>query len=89
MGNDHIVLRHPVVEHAPDRRVSLQAQGEDVRKVLRRFLRDQNLDYVIEPSVRGNVTVDLREVTFDEAMNGILGPVRATFRRQGLIVVVR
>jgi type II secretory pathway component GspD/PulD (secretin) len=62
---------------------SLELDQADVREALRALFRNVNVSYSIAPEVQGTVTVSLRNVTFEAALQNILKQVDATYRVEG------
>ncbi len=60
---------HPL---APGERISLDLKDADLRDVLRSFGRLARLNLVIDPEVRGSVTVRLHDVRWEDALEVIL-----------------
>jgi type IV pilus assembly protein PilQ len=52
--------------------ISLSLKDADVRDVLKTFATLTRLNIVVDPSVKGSVTVELREVPWDQAFELIL-----------------
>jgi type IV pilus assembly protein PilQ len=52
--------------------ISLSLKDADVREVLRSFAKISGLNIVIQPGVRGTVTVELESVPWDQALDQIL-----------------
>jgi type IV pilus assembly protein PilQ len=52
--------------------ISMSLKDTDVREVLRTFARLSGLNVVIQPGVRGSVTVELERVPWDQALDQIL-----------------
>ncbi len=52
--------------------ISMSLKDADVREVLRTFARLSGLNIVIQPGVRGTVTVELEKVPWDQALDQIL-----------------
>jgi type IV pilus assembly protein PilQ len=52
--------------------ISMSLKDADVREVLRTFARLSGLNVVIQPGVRGTVTVELERVPWDQALDQIL-----------------
>jgi hypothetical protein len=59
---------------------ALDLEQADVRDALRALFRNVRISYSIAPDVQGTVTVSLRNVTFETALQNILRQVDATFR---------
>ncbi len=62
---------------------SLELDSADVREALRALFRNVGVSYSIAPEVQGTVTVSLRNVTFEAALQNILKQVNATYRVEG------
>lgn len=52
--------------------ISLSLKDGDIRDVLRSFAKISGLNMVVQPGVRGTVTVDLESVPWDQALDQIL-----------------
>lgn len=59
---------------------ALDLQSVDVREALRDLFREHLFGYTIATDVQGTVTLSLRNVTFDVALQNILRQVDATYR---------
>jgi hypothetical protein len=69
---------------------SLEYQQADVREALRALFRTVGVDYSIAPDVQGLITVSLRNVPFETALQAILRQVDATYRIEaGIYQIVR
>lgn len=62
---------------------SLELEQADVREALRALYKNVNVSYSIAPDVQGVVTVSLKNVTFETALQHILRQVDATYRVEG------
>ena len=62
---------------------SLELDSADVREALRALFKNVGVSYSIAPEVQGTVTVSLRNVTFEAALQNILKQVNATYRVEG------
>jgi len=62
---------------------TLELQDADVREALRALFRNVGVSYTIAPEVQGNVTVSLRDQTFEVCLRNILNQVDATYRVEG------
>lgn len=62
---------------------SLELDQADVREALRALFKNVNVSYSIAPEVQGTVTVSLKNVTFDLALQNVLRQVDATYRVEG------
>lgn len=69
---------------------TLELQQADVRDALRALFRNVNVNYTIAPEVQGTVTVQLKNVLFETALQNILKQVDATYRiESGVYQIVR
>ncbi len=62
---------------------SLEFEQADVREALRSLFRSVGVSYTIAPEVQGTVTVSLKNVTFETALQNITRQVDATYRVEG------
>jgi hypothetical protein len=69
---------------------SLEFEQADVREALRSLFRSVGVSYSIAPEVQGTVTVSLKSVTFETALQNITRQVDATYRVEaGIYQIVR
>jgi type IV pilus assembly protein PilQ len=66
--------------------VSFDFQGADLRAVLRTFAEISGLNVVIDPTINGQVDVQLREVPWDQALDVILKANKLGYTVDGTIV---
>ena len=59
---------------------SLELEQADVREALRALFKNVNVSYSIAPEVQGTVTVSLKNVTFETALQNVLRQVDSTYR---------
>ena len=62
---------------------SMELDQADVREALRALFKNVNVSYSIAPEVQGSVTVSLKNVTFEAALQNVLRQVDATYRVEG------
>src|SRR4051794_14854354 len=62
---------------------SLDLDAVDVREALRALFKSVGVSYSIAPEVQGSVTVNLKNVRFDTALQNILKQCDATYRVEG------
>ena len=62
---------------------SLDLQQADVREAIRALFKNISVSYSIAPEVQGTVTVSLKNVSFETALQNILRQVDATYRVEG------
>jgi len=67
---------------------SFSLREADVKDVLRAIARQTNYNMVIEPNVEGECTVDLKDVTFEKALEYILEPLEFSYKIEGKTVYV-
>ncbi|MBC8064490.1 MAG: M48 family metalloprotease, partial [Chlorobia bacterium] len=71
------------------RRTDISAHKADIRETMRTLFRTYGNSYSIAPDVQGTVMdVNLKNVTFDEALQEILPKVNATFSVQGGVYMI-
>jgi len=63
--------------------VSIQFERVDVRDALRQLFKTVGVSYSITPEVQGTVTVDLKNISFEQGLQNVLRQVDATYRVQG------
>jgi uncharacterized membrane protein YgcG len=69
---------------------SLDLNQADVREGVRALFKNLNVSYSIDPEVQGPVTVNLKNVKFETALQNILRQVDATYRIEaGVYVIVK
>lgn len=64
-------------------RFSISMRDADLRELLFGLGELAGVNIVLDPDVQGNVTVNLTEVTFDEALNSILQPLGFRYQAEG------
>ena len=67
---------------------ALEFQNADVREAIRQLFKMVGASFVIAPDVQGNVTVRLKNVPFDTALEQLVRQVDATYRMEGPIYSV-
>ena len=81
----------PQMEEAkkvPDKLFSISARDSNLQDVLLAFSKESELNLVIDPELRGKVTIDLRRVTLNEALDAILSPLGWTYRLDGKFIKI-
>lgn len=71
-----------------DKVFSLELTDTDVREALRELFREGGTSYTIAPDVQGSITVALKNVTFETALQNILKQVNATYRIEGGVYII-
>jgi type II secretory pathway component HofQ len=67
-----IAVRAPHRPLAPGDRISLDLKDADIRDVIRTFASLAKINVVIDPEVKGSVTVRLHDVRWEDALDVIL-----------------
>ncbi|RYG25106.1 hypothetical protein EON82_08335, partial [bacterium] len=62
---------------------SLEFEQTDVREALRALFKNVGVSYTIAPEVQGTITVSLKNVPFETALQNITRQVDATYRIEG------
>ena len=70
------------------RSIELHMDDLDVRKALEVFSRESPYNVIVSPGVDGKVTADLKNVTYDEALQAILKICNLSARREKNIIFV-
>lgn len=65
------------------KKITLDMQQADVREVLRALFKGVDLSYSVAPEVQGLITVSLKEVPFETALQNVLRQINATYRIVG------
>lgn len=72
----------------PEKLYSLSLREAEIREVLMALAKQTNFNIVVDPKVRGTVTVDLKDVTLTEALDTLTDLVNVTYRiKQNIIRV--
>ncbi|HEX9779972.1 MAG TPA: secretin N-terminal domain-containing protein [bacterium] len=77
-----------MADPAPQELVTLDYRDADLSNVLRSLSYTYNLNLVTSSDVKGKVTVSLKNVTIDEALQAILSANDLAFARRGNIVYI-
>jgi len=70
-------------------KLSLQLQDADLKDVVRNFAKVANLEPKLDDGVDGKVTVELRDVAWDQALQQILSANGCTYAIEGKTLHVR
>lgn len=81
-------MEEEVAKVEPRKLYTLAVRDADVREVLLTFGKKTDLNIVFGPDVKGTVTVDLKRVTLEEALNSLLGPIGLEYAREGNFIRV-
>jgi len=72
----------------PEKLYTLSFRKADVHEILTILSRESKLNIIVDPDVRGEVTVDLKEVTLDKALVCLLAPLRLDYKREANLIRV-
>src|SRR4030043_1430121 len=81
----------PQMEEAkkvPDKLFSIFARDSNIHDILLAFSKESELNVVIDPELRGKVTIDLKRVTLKEALEAILSPMGWMYRVENKFIKV-
>ena len=81
-------MEEEVAKVEPRKLYTLAVRDADVREVLLTFGKKTDLNIVFGPDVKGTVTVDLKRVTLEEALNSLLSPIGLEYAREGNFIRV-
>jgi MSHA type pilus biogenesis protein MshL len=74
------------VRKVPDKLFSIFARDSNIHDVLLAFSKESELNIVIDPELKGNVTIDLKRVTLKDALEAILSPLGWSYRIDGKFI---
>lgn len=75
-----ILPQREEAQKVPEKRFSLSAREANVQDVLLAFSKESDMNIIIDPELKGKVTVDLKGVTLAEALEAVLSPLGWTFQ---------
>ena len=81
----------PQMEEAkkvPDKLFSIYARDSSIQDVLLAFSKESDLNIVIDPELNGKVTIEMKRVTLQEALDAILSPLGWTYRVNGKFIKI-
>src|SRR4051812_18707944 len=67
----------------------LDAEDVDASELLRRFFKATGQEATVSPDLKVRVTLNLRNHSYASVLDSILGQAKATYERQGEILLVR
>lgn len=84
------LLVSPVDDRFPEPKelISFTLKDADVKDVLMGLSRMSRYNIVFEQDIGGKISVDLKEVTLDEALKVLLAPMGLEFKREGRMIQV-
>lgn len=81
-------VEEEVAKVVPRKLFTLSVRNADIREVLLAFAKQTDINLVVDPDIQGNVTVDLKRVTLEEALDALLSPLALAYRREGSLLRV-
>lgn len=75
-----VISQREEAKRVPERLYTLFARDANIQEVLLAFSRESELNIVIDPELSGKVTIDLKRVTLNEALEAILSQLGWTYR---------
>lgn len=85
---DMVSTRLEEQRREPEKRQTLRFSNADVRGILRSFSKTTPFNFIYGPDVQGLVTVELKNVTLEEALKAILFPIHLDFVKEGNFIRV-
>jgi len=73
---------------APERLYSITMRDSDIKSVLMSFSKESKYNIILDPDVTGTVTMDLKRVTMEQALDTILIPLGYVYQREANIIRV-
>ncbi len=77
-----------IVVEGPKEVFSFSLRDADIRDVLRAIAKQTNYNVVIEPDVTGKITMDLKNLTLDKALEYMLDPLNYTYKLEERTIYV-
>jgi len=77
-----------IVRSLPTQPVSLKMRQADVKAVLRSLARSVDLNILVKNDIKGEMTIDFRDVPWDQVFNSILSTQGLTYAWEGEIIRV-
>jgi MSHA biogenesis protein MshL len=74
------------IKPVPEKLYSFSARDTEVRDILLAFSKESEYNMVMDPELKGKVTIDLKRVTLKEALEAILTPLGWTYRIEGKFI---
>jgi len=71
-----------------DGKVKLVATGADLKSVLRMIAAEHQLNLVVGPDIKGDVTVSIRDARFEEVLDAILGVAGYSWHRSDNLLYI-
>ncbi|MFO7665428.1 MAG: secretin N-terminal domain-containing protein, partial [Desulfobacterales bacterium] len=81
------LVEEPIRE-LPTQAINLKLRQADVRTILRALARIVDLNILVKNEIKGEMTIDFRDVPWDQAFNGILQTQGLTYEWEGDVIRV-
>ncbi len=72
----------------PERLYALSFRKADIHEILTILSKESRLNIIVDPDVRGEVTVDLKDVTLDRALDSLLTPLGLQYKSESNFIRV-
>lgn len=72
----------------PETLFTISFRNADIHEILTVLSRESKLNIIVDPDVRGEVTVDLKEVTLAKALDCLLSPLGMQYKREANLIRV-
>ncbi|MHC4196814.1 MAG: secretin and TonB N-terminal domain-containing protein [Planctomycetota bacterium] len=82
MGLPVLQLEEQQKKAWPKKLYTLSVRNASIRNVLLSFSRESKENIIVDPDVRGKVTVDLTDVTLPQALDALLTPLNLEYHRE-------
>ena len=82
------LLRFEEPRKAQERLYSISMRDSDIRSALMCFSKKSYYNITLDPDVSGIVTMDLKKVTLEEALDAILTPLGYAYRKEANIIKI-
>lgn len=71
-----------------DKLLSFTLNNADIQETLLALSKESGLNFVVDPDIEGQVTVDLKKVTVEEALDSLLTPLGLEYKIRGKFIRV-
>lgn len=83
-----VQIERQQVPAVPRQLYSIEVTDTEIRDVLLTLGKTTDLSFVIAPGVEGMITVNLKQVTLEEMLDAMLGPIGLSYQREGNVIRV-
>lgn len=83
-----LAMAEPYSEFAPKNNLTFDFQSIDVRTLLQLIAKNAGLNFVISDAVKGTISLNLKNVSWQEALNIVLQAHGLASRREGNVVFI-